>query len=346
MNIVGNDKLVSIIIPIYNSEKLLERTLKSVLNQSYKNIEVLLINDGSKDKSEAICERYRQIDSRVRLFTKSNGGTSSARNLGLHNMTGTFCQFVDSDDVLPQNFTEVMVRKIQQGDCDAAFSGVMKIWDDKIHLFNLEDKAFSVDGYLYELYRGRIATKSACIGIYKSDVIRKNNIEFPENICCGEDSIFVLRYLKYCKKIISVHDTIYQYMYDNSNSATRAVYYDHFLIEMERYDLANEIIKNEKVKGEIAQFYMDSAIRELFQYITCSTETYSNKLKSLKKYVNNIGTKYAIKYYKRNSIKKSWIIPRMIRYKNVFFLYFFLKIRGKSMDKDRFANMEIKSAYR
>ena len=98
------EKLVSMIIPVYNSAAFLERTLISVLSQSYKNIEVLLIDDGSTDGSGVICDRYQDIDSRIRVFHRKNGGVSAARNLGICHMKGEFCQFVDSDDMIRRSW--------------------------------------------------------------------------------------------------------------------------------------------------------------------------------------------------------------------------------------------------
>lgn len=341
-----NSKMVSIIIPVYNSADFLDRTLKSVLGQTYENIEILLVNDGSTDESGAVCDQYKREDPRIRVFHKENGGVSTARNTGLYNMRGEFCQFVDSDDVIPENYTKTLVERLEESSCDAAFCGVEKIWDNKRYLLELSDEAYSPDEYLYELYKGdKLATKSACIGIYRTEIIKQHNVIFPENIRCGEDSIFIMNYIKHCRSVVTVHNTVYKYMYDNRNSATSAIYYDHFLIEMQRYELANRIIKEERLKRHIAQFYMDSAVRELLQYVLYSSEPYIEKIRNIKGFVDNPDTKYAIKFYRRDEKRKSLLIPAMIRCRIAFVLYFALKYRGRHLPKGNYSNEKIKSSY-
>lgn len=102
-----NEIMISVIIPIYNTEKYLSRYIESVLNQSYKNFELLLINDGSKDRSGDICDEYAKKDNRIKVFHKENGGVSSARNLGLDNAKGDYVCFIDSDDYVGKRYLEI-----------------------------------------------------------------------------------------------------------------------------------------------------------------------------------------------------------------------------------------------
>lgn len=110
-----SEQLISIIVPVYNSEKTIIRCVDSILQQTYRNFELLLINDGSKDSSGTICDEYAQKDSRIRVLHKANGGVSSARNLGLDNAKGEWITFCDSDDtVMPNwidNFNEIVADK-------------------------------------------------------------------------------------------------------------------------------------------------------------------------------------------------------------------------------------------
>lgn len=339
-------KLVSIIIPIYNSADFLDRTLKSVLGQTYKEIEVLLIDDGSTDESRTICERYKDLDSRIKVFYKENGGVSTARNVGLHYMKGEYCQFIDSDDMIPSNYTEILVERLEQTNCDVAFCGVKKMGKNIKYLLELGNEIFSREEYLYELYKGeKFATKSACIGLYKTDIIKNYKVIFPEEIRCGEDSIFIMKYIKYCRDIATVHDTVYYYMYDNNNSATSARYYDHFLIEMQRYELANGILKESTIKKEVAQFYMNDEIREILLYAAHSKEKYGERIRNLRRFVNNAGTRYAIKYYRRDDKKKSWFIPAMIKGKMALFLYLALIYRNKLSRDRNSSEVKTKSSY-
>ena len=105
------ENLISIIIPVYNAEKYLDYCITSILKQTYRTFELILINDGSTDKSEEICLRYQQKDNRICLISKTNEGVSSARNAGLCNSTGEYITFVDADDYLEHNYLEVLYYK-------------------------------------------------------------------------------------------------------------------------------------------------------------------------------------------------------------------------------------------
>ena len=121
-----SEKLVSIIIPVYNAEKYLQKCLDSVISQTYTNIEILLINDGSNDGSKQICEDYEKQDNRIKLFTCLNSGPAFARNLGLSKATGEYIMFVDSDDYVSHEIVEKLVMAIEKNDGDVAVSYVLQ----------------------------------------------------------------------------------------------------------------------------------------------------------------------------------------------------------------------------
>lgn len=109
---------VSIIVPIHNVEKYIERCTKSLISQTYRDIEILLINDGSPDNSKTICERYEKIDKRIKLYNKENGGLSDARNYGLKRAKGEYILFVDSDDYIESNTVEVLISEMKKDNLD------------------------------------------------------------------------------------------------------------------------------------------------------------------------------------------------------------------------------------
>ena len=117
-----NNELISIIVPIYNTEKYLRQCLDSIINQTYTNFEVLLVNDGSTDSSGMICQEYVENDSRFRYFEKENGGVSSARNLGLECSGGAYITFIDSDDWVESNHLEALLKGIKENNTDIAVS--------------------------------------------------------------------------------------------------------------------------------------------------------------------------------------------------------------------------------
>ena len=118
-----NDK-VSIIVPVYNAEKYLGYTITSILKQTYQNIEIILVNDGSKDDSLIICQNYAAIDDRIKVLDIPNGGVSNARNCGIESSTGKYIQFVDSDDVIAENMTERLVETMCVYEADMVICGM------------------------------------------------------------------------------------------------------------------------------------------------------------------------------------------------------------------------------
>ena len=124
---LSNIPKISIIVPVYRTEKYLRECIDSILNQTYRNLEVLLIDDGSPDKSGEICEAYASKDNRIRVFHTINKGLSSARNLGLMNAEGEFIGFVDSDDWIEPNMYEALFKAIQKTDSDIC---MCRLWDE------------------------------------------------------------------------------------------------------------------------------------------------------------------------------------------------------------------------
>lgn len=130
--------MISIIIPVYNSEKTLKRCVDSILNQTFnRDIEILLVNDGSKDSSESICLEYQNNDKRIKYFKKENGGVSSARNLGIYEAKGEYIAFVDSDDYVEPNMYEIMLNKISKDGSDIVICGYNEIYSDTQRKINV-----------------------------------------------------------------------------------------------------------------------------------------------------------------------------------------------------------------
>ncbi len=211
-----NSPLISIIVPVYNTEKYLDQCIQSVLAQTYTNWELLLIDDGSTDSSGAICDRYAEQDSRIRVFHKPNGGVSSARNLGLDNARGEWITFVDSDDwVKPCWLSNYDICS------NFCYDLISQGFETDIPVFNtLEPRQKS---YTYALdNEGSIAEvmeeieRSKTIGflwikLFKANLIRARHITFNEQLAHGEDYIFIYHYLSEAKTIKAVRQIGYHY---------------------------------------------------------------------------------------------------------------------------------------
>lgn len=175
------DALVSIVVPVYNVESYLQECLDSVLGQSYANLEIILVDDGSTDSSALICKKYAGRDSRVRYFHKENGGLSSARNFGLPMATGEYLMYVDSDDMIAPNMVELMMAPLQRG-TDISVCGFGTFYRTDEIDYDCSAKAslnnMSAEDALVHLYSERGSGCAACAKLAKIELWRK--VVFPE----------------------------------------------------------------------------------------------------------------------------------------------------------------------
>lgn len=201
--------MVSVIVPIYNSEKYLKRCVDSILSQTFSDFELLLVDDGSTDGSGSICDEYSVKDSRVRVFHKENGGVSSARNLGLDNARGEWITFVDSDDYLEESFlAELSVFE----DVDFVISGGRFINKGRnyapqsISKMKVEDDLPFMDEQLMQIY-----LRTPWAKLYKHSIILQNNLRFDSCLYIGEDTEFNLRYMQSVECVGFSSEALYCY---------------------------------------------------------------------------------------------------------------------------------------
>lgn len=208
--------IISVIIPIYNVEKYLQKCVESVLKQSLRDIEVILVNDGSPDGCDQLIEDLKMKDSRVKTIYKENGGQSSARNAGLEIATGEYISFVDPDDWVEPNMYLKLYERISQTDSDLAICG-RKSYNEKGSIgteiipenrlidFDLESKSeYIIKNFFYP------HTASSCNKLYKRNVITRFGLSFKDVKYVGsEDTLFNYEYLCQIKKIVCLSDTLY-----------------------------------------------------------------------------------------------------------------------------------------
>ena len=201
---------ISVIVPVYNAEKYLPRCLDSIINQTFKDIEIIVVNDESTDNSLSVCKEYEQKDSRIKLIDKKNGGLAAARNTGLKNSTGEFISFIDDDDWVEVDFLEKLHSAIVEYDCDISFCEVVRK-NDKKHKIRLHLKSVEVAENTDE--KLKLARYNSHRGVWNKLYRRTlfdNGLDFLEGKDY-EDGLFTLRALNECKKIVSVPDTCYYY---------------------------------------------------------------------------------------------------------------------------------------
>lgn len=207
--------IISIIVPVYNGDKYLSRCVDSILNQTFHDWELLLVDDGSTDKSGEICDEYATKDDRIRGLHKSNGGVSSARNYGIRHSRGKWLTFIDIDDYVQDSFLEILIKEANS--VDMVVSGAYYINDRKAflppnRLFNMSDDLLLLDEQLCSIYLMTCWAK-----FFKRTFIINEGIYFDISLRIGEDTDFVLRYLKQIRSIKFVHIALYNYNDEEKN---------------------------------------------------------------------------------------------------------------------------------
>ena len=208
--------VVSVIIPVYNTEKYIKRCIESVLEQTYKNIEIVLIDNGSNDKSYEICLEYSKQYSNIALCRQNTAGVSNARNMGIETSTGKYLFFLDSDDYIESNVIECLVNNMIVYNCDVI--GVDFFEEDsngeglKLFKHNKEPEIFNIDSFGF-FSRGVIGK------LFKKKIIIDNKIFFNSDIHYAEDTLFLTEVYMNCDKIVILPKRMYHYVV-HSKSAT------------------------------------------------------------------------------------------------------------------------------
>ena len=230
------DILLSIIIPVYNVENYIGKCLKS-LNNTNDKIEVIVVDDGSPDKSYEIIQNYEKDYPNIHYIKKENGGVSSARNLGISLSKGKYITFVDADDFVDNKYVEKIMEYIQTIDFDLLCFNYYLTYDDhEAEVNNLKNESFILSenaGFSWYINKNMDdKIKQFCLNkIYQTKILKENMIEFPIGQSVGEDFLFNVEYLQYCKKVAFKADCLYHY-YQRQTSVMRTYnkkYTDHIL---------------------------------------------------------------------------------------------------------------------
>lgn len=212
--------IISIIVPVYNGENYIERCLDSLINQTYIHIEIIAVDDGSRDNSLNILRKYEEKYSNIKIISKKNGGVSSARNMGLKSAIGKYVAFVDADDYCEKEMYKNMINLAIKSDYDMICSGyyidsydgkkISEIKSERIILGHDEREKSEI------LHKACI---SYCVGkLFKREIIENNNIKFNEKLSMGEDALFTCEYLCNINTIALINKAYYHYIRANSQS--------------------------------------------------------------------------------------------------------------------------------
>ena len=222
------EKLISVIVPVYNVEKYLSRCIESILRQTYPYFELILVDDGSPDKSGKICDKYAKKDERIKVLHKENGGVSSARNIGLDYAKGEYISFIDSDDWVRENYLEKLLAPMLQYDVQMVLGGV-ELRGIHIKKVQMKEQLFDIYFPTHEamdtlFLKKQPLSKGPCCKLYKKIIIDNVPLRFNEEVAWGEDAIFLYNYWETGGKIYIIEDCLYYYNQLVFTSATRKVH--------------------------------------------------------------------------------------------------------------------------
>lgn len=333
-----NDK-ISIIIPIYNCEKFLNKCLDSVINQTYKNLEIICVNDGSKDNSLEIIKEYQKKDERIVIIDKQNEGVSAARNDAIKKSTGEYITFIDSDDWIELNTIEILYNTLIENDVDVIRGNYYLNTDyDKCtvveNLLELKNKKICKDNFSEELIdKLLVGTIQSYIWLLliKRDCILRCNLLFKEDISLMEDAIFYVELFNNINSIYFLDKPLYHY-YFNVNSCTKS---DKFyvrninnLVKVDDYLI--KIIQSSKFKSSSRTMIINNRIASIILDNFYSLyRSFNGNKKDLKKIMNDIldnqGIYNLLCISNLNNVKNYIKITRNLllkrKYKILFIIY-------------------------
>ena len=268
MNQVQNQVKISIIVPVYNAEMFLEESLKSLVSQTEKEIEIICVNDGSTDKSEQILKNYQDKDKRIRVINQENKGVSQARNTGIENATGNYVMIVDADDWIDKNACQVLLDRIKKEQSDVLLFPYIRETSKGSFEKNIfeEDKIFDknrVKEKLHRRYIGLIGEElknpenadALCTvwgKLYRLDIIKKHNLQFVDldKIGTYEDGLFNLNYFEYVTKAVYLNQHLYHYRRTERESITSGYNPKLSAQWSHLFNIMQEYIKKHKLSNE------------------------------------------------------------------------------------------------
>lgn len=354
----NSEKLISVIVPMYNCEKTIDRCIQSVLNQETENWELLLVDDGSIDTTVEKCNNYINDNDKVRIYEKENGGPSSARNYGIENAKGDYLVFLDSDDFFDNNHISSLKKVIDSKKPDTIFCGYKAVYengdiaeviipkydkseyieDETINLisrfigYSMEDFYAKLNG-IDEKQREFAAVWRFC---YSREIIKENNILFDEAVGFGEDIIFNSLYLAFCKKLIITDITSYNYQYSSEGLVQQFLHEDgiklcnHKMELMKAREKATVTIKN-TLNFDISDIWEGSTLFSVMHIGITMAQTkessFKTKYRVFKKYAKSDMCTLAVQKMKLSRVKFKYKVCYFpIKIHAYLMQYFMLKV--------------------
>lgn len=266
---------VSVIIPVFKVEQYLSTCVDSLLAQTFEDWECVLVDDGSPDGSGALCDEYAAKDRRFHAIHKENGGVSSARNVGLERVSGTYIYFMDSDDYVEPDALDILVREMEQGYDMVSFNFVRELPDGTvlryspfkhgIHSFSSNEECFSFAcGRFLDYEFGH----ETCFRMFRRDIIEKYHIRYCEESRLGEDMLFSLEYLLHCQSYKVLPDRLYHYIKREGTLLTASQDKNHFITISKMFAHLQEHVERDFL-SDIRQKFLPLLMVKLFEMEFC-----------------------------------------------------------------------------
>lgn len=329
-------KLISIIIPIYNCENYLQRCLNSVVSQTYKNLEILLIDDGSTDNSGRICDDYAKLDSRIQVFHIKNAGVSRARNFGIEKALGDYIGFIDADDYIEPNMYEKLLETAIQEDSDMVFC--------KFKKFEVEGEYIIEESGIEDFIRERDLSLFVVPNLNKTimgavwRILFKKvfvaRFHFETSIILGEDLWFVLQTITNTSKISYVSDALYFYFYQNSQNYLKYLNNPTYLKSQQMLtEKMVEILEKNNRIDLVRYRYWETYVTTLKTLLRATD--YKARINDIKgnDFWVKLNSKENYRAYKEMNanLKTSQKVSNFLIHNSLFFLHkLLIKIKGRS----------------
>ena len=262
---------VSIIVPVYNAEKTIGRCIDSILGQQYTDFELLLVDDGSKDGSGAICDSYALADSRVQVIHKENTGVSDTRNIGISRARGAYLQFLDSDDWITPDATKLLVEAAGEHNCDLVISDFYRVVGERVsrkgdidedRVLTREEYAAHMMEQPAEFYYGVLWNK-----LYRRDIVADHHLQMDPEISWCEDFMFNLEYIRHAQRFYALQVPIYYYVKTKGSLASQSLSISKTIrMKLMLFEYYNQFYKSvldedeyEKSRLKVYRFLVDAA---------------------------------------------------------------------------------------
>ena len=343
--------LVSIVVPVYNVEKYLERCVDSIRSQTYTNLEIILVDDGATDSSGQMCDDLAQKDERIKVVHKENQGLGLARNSGLQVATGVFVTFVDSDDWIHETHIANLYNAAKENDADMVI-GTLSVAPSNGEIapvkLRINEGVYRDEKLRKEILLPLIGTDtdvsqdvqieaSCCDKLYKRDVAVKNNLSFPsEKLAVGEDGFFNIQFAYFSKCAVVVDEAGYYY-FENTASITRKHNPQRYQRTLNFYTNMSELLCKYGLEDE-AGFRADRTfllkMRTALRLVVVSDMKRKEKFKEIRKYLENDTVVTVLSRYPIETLIPAMrLLTKMMKRKNVSGVYHLVKFRESAKKK-------------